>query len=170
MLFVRDFPDESTLMDISDRFTTMDPLAVRACLDLALTNRDMRESFERFLEGYGLSHGRFLTLMVMYRDPEQPVSPSDLAHGVGVTRASMTGLLDGLERDGLIRRQDDQGDRRRKRVRLTRQGLKLLERVVPEHCRRTARFTTCLERDEWKNLAAILARLKSGIERFDRPA
>lgn len=168
MLFVRDFPDEATLLDISRRFNAMDPRAVRACLALGLTSRDMRESFERFLSRFGLSNGRFLTLMVMYRTPDQAVQPSALAHAVGVTRATMTGLLDGLERDGLVLRADDTGDRRKKLVRLTEQGLALLQKVVPEHCRRTTRFSACLGPEEWVTLSALLARLQTGIEAFDQ--
>lgn len=169
MLFVRDFPDEATLLDLSKRFSGMDPRAVRACLAMGLTSRDMRESFERFLDRHGLSNGRFLSLMVMYRTPDQTVSPSLLAHAVGVTRATMTGLLDGLERDGLVLRTDDAEDRRKKLVRLTEQGLALLQKVVPEHCRRTTRFAACLGPEEWVTLSALLARLQTGIEAFDQP-
>lgn len=169
MLFVRDFPDEAMMLDISRRFSGLDPRVMRACLALGLTNRDMRESFERFLGRFGLSNGRFLTLMVMYRTPDQAVQPSALAHGVGVTRATMTGLLDGLERDGLVFRADDAEDRRKKLVRLTPQGIKLLEKVAPEHCRRTTRFAACLGAEEWVTLSALLARLQTGIETFDQP-
>ena len=169
MLFVRDFPDEATLLDIAERFSSMDQRAVRACLALSLTSRDMRETTEHFLNGYGLSHGRFLALMVMYRTPERAVSPSELAHGVGVARATMTGFLDGLERDGLVAREDDPDDRRKKQARLTEQGVSLLCEVVPEHCRRMARFATCLDPRDWVTLAALLARLQTGIERFNEP-
>lgn len=169
MLFVRDFPDEATLLDISRRFSGMDPRAVRTCLALGITTRDMREAFERFLNEYGLSNGRFLTLVVMYRTPDQDVSPSELAHGVGVTRATMTGLLDGLERDGLVSRSDDAEDRRKKLVRLTPQGRELVQTVIPEHSRRTTRFAACLSVEEWVTLAALLARLQTGIEAFDQP-
>lgn len=168
MLFVRDFPDEATLLDISKRFSGMDTRAVRACLSLGLTNRDMRVAFERFLADYGLSPGRFLTLTAMYRNPEEPVCPSHLAHGVGVTKATMTGLLDGLEREGLVERQGDAGDRRKKCLRLTAKGLELLQRVIPEYCRRTTRFATQLTPEEWATLGALLARLQDGVAQFDR--
>lgn len=168
MLFVRDFPDEATLLDISKRFSGMDSRAVRACLGLGLTNRDMRLAFERFLSEYGLSPGRFLTLTAMYRTPEQDVCPSDLAHGVGVTKATMTGLLDGLERDGLVQRQGDTGDRRKKCLRITDKGLELLQRVIPEYCRRTTRFAAQLSPEEWATLGALLARLQDGIDLFEQ--
>ncbi|MES9997668.1 MarR family transcriptional regulator [Desulfovibrio aminophilus] len=166
MLFVRDFPDQAMLLDISKRFSAMDPRALRASLALAVTHHDMLESFERFLGGYGLSQGRFLALMVMYRTPEQAVAPSFLARSIGVTRATMTGFLDGLERTGLLERHGDERDRRRKLVRLTTKGLELLRHVVPEYCRRTTRFATHLMPEEWATLHALLARLQDGVASF----
>jgi DNA-binding MarR family transcriptional regulator len=167
MLFVREFPDEAMLLDIARRFSSVEPQAVRASLSLGLISRDTREAFGRFLGNYGLSHGRFLTLMIMYRNPERAAAPSELAHGAGVTRASMTGILDELERGGLVAREDDPADRRRKRARLTEGGLALLRRIVPEYRRRIMAFSTCLSVGEWDMLTALLDRLKDGIARFE---
>ncbi|MBG0774886.1 MAG: MarR family transcriptional regulator [Desulfovibrionaceae bacterium] len=167
MLFVREFPDEAMLLDIARRFSSVKPEAVRACLALCLVGRDMRDAFGRFLARYGLSDGRFITLMTMYRDPQRAVAPSELAYGVGVTRGSMTGILDELERDGLVAREADPADRRRKRARLTGHGLDLLRRLTPEYCRRTTHFSTCLSAQEWGELSALLERLQGGIARFE---
>lgn len=166
MFLVRDFPDETALQDLHKRFNWMDLRAVRACLSLGLTNRDLRESFDHFLAGYGLSTGRFLTLLLLYRTPDKVVSPSELAHGVGVRRATMTGILDDLVRDGLVARTSDTEDRRKKQVGLTEQGLALLRKVAPEHGQHAARFAICLTPAEWVTLAALLARIQDGIERF----
>ena len=48
--------------------------------------------------------------MILNRNPEEGLNPSDLAAKCGVTRATMTGLLDSLERKRLIRRESDQAD------------------------------------------------------------
>jgi DNA-binding MarR family transcriptional regulator len=170
MLFVRDIPDEAMILDLTRRFGPMDERAVRACMALTRVHRDMRLSFGRFLQGYGLSQGRFLTLMFLRRDPDLAVAPSTLARWVGVTRATMSGLLEGLARDGLVACGHDDADRRRKSVRLSGQGLKLLRKLTPEHTRRTMCFAANLSPEEWAILAALLARLQSGIGRFGRRA
>lgn len=41
-----------------------------------------------------------------------PLSPSELARRTGIHRATVTGILDRLERDGWVRRERDEEDRR----------------------------------------------------------
>ncbi len=49
-----------------------------------------------------------------------PLSPSELANFTGVTPATMTGILDRLERDGWVRRARDDPDRRRVTIQVIR--------------------------------------------------
>lgn len=49
-----------------------------------------------------------------------PISPSALAHRAGLHRATMTGVLDRLERSGWVARERDPADRRAVRVRAER--------------------------------------------------
>jgi DNA-binding MarR family transcriptional regulator len=53
---------------------------------------------------------------------EGAASPGDLARLWRVTPAVITGILDRLERRGLVRREPDPGDRRRQRLALTLEG------------------------------------------------
>jgi len=165
MFLVHDFSDEAARQNLP-HFSGINHRAMRTCLSLGLTTRDMREALDFFLADYGLSRSRFLTLLILYRTPDKVVSPSELAQRVGVRRATMTRTLDKLARDGLVARTDNVEDRRKKRISLTKQGLALLQKVVPEHSRCAARFATFLVPTEWATLAALLARLQDGIERF----
>ena len=63
---------------------------------------------------FGLSEGRFIVLFLLDSVP-RGVAPNKLAEQAGVTPATMTGLIDGLERDNLVNRQADPDDRRRPR-------------------------------------------------------
>lgn len=47
---------------------------------------------------------------------------ADLGKRAGLEPSTMTGLIDRMERDGLVRREDDPGDRRAQIVRLTDEG------------------------------------------------
>jgi len=67
-------------------------------------------------------------LMALWR--EDSLRCVDLGRQVGLEPSSMTGLLDRMERDGLIARAADPGDRRAQRICLTRQGRDLREQVL----------------------------------------
>ena len=56
-----------------------------------------------------------------------------MAERAGVTRATVTGLLDGLERDGFLRREADEVDRRRVRVLLSAKGSAIATKLFAEH-------------------------------------
>ncbi len=55
---------------------------------------------------------------------------SDLGKCAGLEPSTMTGLLDRMERDGLVRREDDPADRRAQRIRLTDAGANSRKNLV----------------------------------------
>ena len=96
-------------------------------------------------------------------DPDVVVSPSDLAERSGVTRATITGLLDGLTREKLVSREDDTGDRRKAVVRLTSRGRKTLDGILPEYYRHVAELMGELSDDEKATLVKLLTRVNQRV-------
>jgi DNA-binding MarR family transcriptional regulator len=75
-------------------------------------------------EAAGVSPPRLSALSVVVRDG--PVTVGDLAEIEGVRAPTMTRLVDGLERDGLVRRFPHPDDRRAVLVRVTAHGSRAL--------------------------------------------
>lgn len=163
MFFLKDLPTSSLLEDLSQRYPDLDPPALMSCIALLRTGSDMLAALDRILGRYGLSQGRFLTLIVLNRDPEEEVSPSDLAERVGVTRATMTGLLDTLTKDGWIERIQHGQDRRRVVVRLTKEGLKHLGRMLPGYYAEISSIMFGLSEQEHETLVEILGKVRDGM-------
>ncbi|MBL8019687.1 MAG: MarR family transcriptional regulator [Leptospirales bacterium] len=63
--------------------------------------------------------------------PQKSVSQVDLVDKTFNDRPNVTRLLDGLEKRGLVRREDDSHDRRKFSIVLTPQGKSLLDRTIP---------------------------------------
>ena len=133
MFLLRDLPKYESIRQQSERYPQIDPRAVEAFLVLWRTATDTLSAFECFLGKHGMSQGKFTVLMILNRNPDQGVNPSELADRAGVTRATMTGLLEGLEREKLISRQGDRVDRRRAVVRLTPAARTMLDGLLPEY-------------------------------------
>lgn len=74
-----------------------------------------------------LTPAQFGVLSLLWERDRQPFK--DLAEAQSVTRATMTGLVDGLEKKGLVERQPNPADRRSLLAALTRKGRGLRERV-----------------------------------------
>ncbi|MEU0570924.1 MarR family transcriptional regulator [Nonomuraea sp. NPDC005983] len=78
-------------------------------------------------EGRGLSSGALDILIRLSAAPEDGVSIGDLAQAAGVSSRNVTGLVDTLERDGLVRRVPDRHDRRSVLAQITPDGRAWLE-------------------------------------------
>ena len=163
MFYLRDLPTDRTLEEFAKRYPDLDPSALKTCVVLLRTGSDLLTAFETILGKHGLSQGRFLTLIVMNRTPNKAISPSVLAEKVGVKRATMTGLLDGLERDRLIERLAHPNDRRKIGVRLTVKGRQVLDEMLPDYYSYIAKLMANLSKNERQNLVSLLGKVNQGL-------
>lgn len=80
-----------------------------------------------------------------------------------VTAGNLTGIVDRLERDGLVRREGDPSDRRVFRVRLTSRGRARVQTLIPRHDRRLRELLSGLSPRQQETLRDLLGRLGDGI-------
>jgi DNA-binding MarR family transcriptional regulator len=80
-----------------------------------------------------------------------------------VTRATMTGLLDTLEKDRLTERQTDPNDRRTIHVTLTPKGQALIEGLIPDYFRCVSGIMEPLDEVERTMLVALLHKIQQGL-------
>jgi DNA-binding MarR family transcriptional regulator len=98
---------------------------MEALAALRIASKGLHLSMERFAEKHGLSEGRMGLMIRLRRHGETNLS--DLAEGLAVSPRNVTGLVDGLERDGYVERIPDPADRRSVRARLTPNGSQKIE-------------------------------------------
>jgi DNA-binding MarR family transcriptional regulator len=120
-----------------------------------------------FLHSKALSQGRFTVLMLLNRACSDPKTPAELADEAGVTRATITGLLDNLERDGLVVREMSPEDRRTILVRLTEQGQRCLDGLLPHYCRRVSAIMEPLTEAERITMVQLLQKVQQGLSPAD---
>jgi DNA-binding MarR family transcriptional regulator len=90
-------------------------------------------------------------------------TPSSLAEKAGVSRATMTGLIDGLEQVGLVNRIFDKEDRRSVQIQLTAAGQAKLDEVMPDYYRRLRQCMSGLDKKNRELLQQILGLVNVGI-------
>ena len=156
MFLLRDIPTSSTFEQFSERYPQPDPAATEAFLRFMRIGSDYLDFLDQFLRGHGLLHGRWITLILLMREPDRSAPPSVLAEKQGVSRPTMTGLLEGLERDGLISRANDPHDGRQSLIRLTRQGTEKLDAVMPGYYAAVSRLMSSYTSYELKSLLKLL--------------
>lgn len=106
--------------------------SANACsLALARTGEGMLTAIDKALRHHHLSRAGREALAVL-EGAERPLSPTEIAGRLIVTTASVTSLLDTLQRRGLVERRPDPTDRRKLLVVITDEGRALVDQFLPE--------------------------------------
>jgi DNA-binding MarR family transcriptional regulator len=104
--------------------------AVEALASLRVASRTLHLLQERWGAKHGLTEGRLGVLFRLYRCGDMPLG--NLADDLVMTPRNVTGLVDHLERDGLVERVPDAEDRRSVHARLTDAGRARIEAIWKE--------------------------------------
>lgn len=117
----------------------LDTLAAppRLCFKLGKAMRSLAAHYERSLEPFGLTPARAFVLETLCAHGSMRFK--DLAETVALEGATLSGILDRLERDGWVRREADPDDRRSLFVCLTPKGEESLPGIL--HAENTAEST-----------------------------
>ena len=182
-LLLKDLPRYECLLEASKEFPDLDPTAAEAFLHLLRTSDEVFSVTDRNLGDHNISHGRFGVLMLLWQGgqprPASPMAPdlcvsgprtpAELADAAGVTRATMTGLIDTLERDGYVTREPDPDDRRQMSVLLTSAGERFLHEFLPGHFKSIAALMSPLSEAERKTLVRLLGKIQGQAAELNAP-
>ncbi len=102
-------------------------------------------------------------LMAQLERAADGLKMSELSRRMMVTGGNVTGITDGLEKEGLVVREVDAADRRVCRVRLTAEGRRQFRRMAAEHERWVIGLFAPLSPERKEHLAAALADLRRHI-------
>jgi DNA-binding MarR family transcriptional regulator len=141
------------------------PLEALSALRLAA--KRLHNATERWTESHGLTESRLQILTLLYFSPGRQVQLGVLAEAQNVAPRTMTGLIDNLERDGLVRRVPDSTDRRSVRAHLTKAGIERLEAMHQDATERQAEGIGGLNSNqlaELRHLCLLLVRHLDAID------
>jgi len=149
------------------QMTTSSGSPTRLELDRAPTavigrlHRRMRHRLDHRLEGFGITGVQWTVLG--HLGNEDGLSQAELQRRLAIEGATLTHIVQRLERDGFIHRSCDPEDRRRQRVWLTEKSRELLPElagIVAEH---RAFVQRGLDDHEIATLSALLRRLEENL-------
>lgn len=161
---LKTLPRYECLIEAAKQFPDLEPSAGEAFLHLLRAGDEAFSVTERHLSAHNITQGRFMVLMILMNSARgdcgaRPLSPAELADRTGVTRATMTGLVDTLERDGLVKREPSPDDRRMMAVQLTPRGEAALHEILPGYFQQMSALMQPLSAAERRTLVSLLAKL-----------
>lgn len=102
---------------------------------------------------------RFDVMAALWRKHDG-VTMSELSRMLLVSNGNATAVVDRLEKDGMARREAEDGDRRRIRVRLTPKGLEAFEAMAAGHEAEVDAILGNLDKDDLETMREILLRAR----------
>ncbi len=111
----------------------------QALIQLLRTTDTVWNASRIFFEKWDLSPSQFNVLNVLRGNPEG-LSQTDLSRELVTHRSNVTGLIDRLEKRGLVERRDVAADRRAYRVVVTASGARLMREILPQYYEKAERL------------------------------
>lgn len=119
------------------------------------------------LSDEGLTPLQYAVMAYLYVSPD--IDQNSLAARLGVDRASTSQLVDQLEERGFVERRINDEDRRARRLRLSRSGTTLRERLLPVGRAAEKSILSTLRSSERDTLISLLTRVVVANEALARP-
>ena len=150
-------------MGLKEELKLVKPLANvqhEALLNIYYTAVVMKKKALDSLKPFGLTDVQLnLLMMLRHQGGTEGLSQARLSELMVVGRANVTGLVDRLERDGLVKRTDTK-DRRYNIILLTDKGQKLLDKIEPTYSKEVFRLMGSFTKQELKELTRLLEKAR----------
>jgi DNA-binding MarR family transcriptional regulator len=147
-------------------FPSGDATATECAQNLLRTAEVFLDADNRALRRHGLSVQARI-LLATIEGATEPLSHSALSERLFVTGASVTSLVDTLERKGLVRRTRHDADRRVVFVELTESAKPVIDAFLAEVTALHASIFAILDEGERETFTMLLAKVAAASERVD---
>lgn len=127
------------------------------------TAQQMDNTVSEWMADSAASPARFQILMQLWAAKGRGVAQKEIAANMGVTRATVSGLMAALERDGLVTSAVADNDRRSLLASLTRKGETIVERAIETNKAMLRKAFVALSPDELATLTMLLERVRQGF-------
>jgi len=130
----------------------------------------LKKAMEPYFAGFGISRPQWAVLIVLHRSEQESgggMRLRDLGERLLIRPPSVTGVVDRLEREGLVARSKVEEDLRVRRVRLTDRGRAVIERVLTVHAREIRALMGGLTVRQQVTLARLLDQLDAHLKSFN---
>lgn len=138
----------------------IDPAPMAVCGDIWRAGERLRHGVLANLARHGLDMAGFDVVLTLRRQGrDNSLSPSALAREMMLSTSAMTNRLDRLEKQGLIERRRNPGDRRGLKIVLTDAGFALADELVAPHVAMEERLIAALSDGERHLLRRLLSKV-----------
>jgi DNA-binding MarR family transcriptional regulator len=142
--------------------------SINLLFSLFYTHEAASTPLARSVGAHGLSLSAFNVLLILSRSDDKGSHFHQLSELLVVSKSNITGLIDCLEKRGLVERVEGSPDRRRRIARITEAGEKLLEAILPDHYAMVREMLGGISDEEKATLNELLAKVRRCVQQAER--
>jgi DNA-binding MarR family transcriptional regulator len=155
-------PPPAVVEEIRGRLPDGEWQWLQALFALRSTAQQVDNAVSEWMTGTVGSIARYQILMALWAARADGIPHSEIVTRMGVTRATVSGLISALEREGYVKSVVDREDRRKLTARLTAKGETVIKKAFETNAARF-REVACLTPSELATLTALLHRVRQGF-------
>jgi DNA-binding MarR family transcriptional regulator len=156
-------PPPAVMAALRNRFSGREQQAYGALFVVRTTAQQMDNAISEWMADSAATPARFQILMLLWAARGRAVPHKEIVAALGVTRATVSGLMATLERDGLVTSAVASDDRRNLLASLTPKGEAIVEKAIETNRARLRTAFTALSSDELMTLTTLLERVRQGF-------
>jgi DNA-binding MarR family transcriptional regulator len=156
-------PPPAVTAALRDRLSVREQQAFGAVFVVRTTAQQMDNAVTEWMADSAATPARFQILMLLWAARGRGVPHKEIVAALGVTRATVSGLMAALERDGLVTSVVASDDRRNLLASLTQKGEAIVEKAIKTNRIRLRTAFTAMSSDELKTLTTLLQRVRQGF-------
>lgn len=159
-------PNPDVVQKLEKQYADYRPYYFQAVSALLQLTNGIEKMAETYFARDGFSRSRYLTLLALFHEPGNRLTPNEIAARLRFTRGNMTGLIDQLVKDGYVTKSSDPVDRRQVWIQMTAKGDAFLKKLFPDYFRRLSRMMSKVTREEIHEFIRISNKIHESIPRF----
>ncbi|WII73593.1 MarR family transcriptional regulator [Bdellovibrio sp. 22V] len=159
-LFFTEIPSREELQkNAALLYPDLDHLTLYSHILFRKVTTDLEINLDAFFSQYSLSSGRFALMLLLQRHTPQGLMPSEMAQKVGVTQATISGLINSLEKADIVKRTTHEKDGRSFVILLTEKGHEVCNKIQPLYHERISHFWSEFSNAEKEQINSVFERM-----------
>jgi DNA-binding MarR family transcriptional regulator len=146
--------------------TDLDILNNDTVLKIVRISEALVKAADRFFSKYGVTTTQY-DVLVIINYSEKRIIQSELGDRRVVSRSNITGIIDRLEKLGLVKREGSADDRRVKYIVITQKGKDLIKKAEGRYFDTLKQAVWFLDEKDKNDLVEIIGRLEKGLRRAE---
>ncbi len=156
-------PAPTVMEALRKRFSGPELPALDVVFALRVTAQQVDNTITEWMAGTAGTPARFQIMALLWASEASGVPHKEIVKALEVTRATVSGLMTCLERDGLVKSSVDREDRRNLIATLTSRGRAIVEKAIDSNITSLRAVITTLSVDQLETLTSLLQRFRQSF-------